>query len=294
MLDKPGGITSNAALQRARRLYANSKAGHSGTLDPLACGLLPICFGEATKFAQILSDSDKRYEATIVLGWRSSTGDSEGELVECELRKYSDSELSETLDSLTGEIDQIPPMHSAVKVGGTRLYTLARKGVEVARKPRKVTIHEIRLIDSSRRELRIAIVCSKGTYIRSLAQELGERLGCGGYLGRLRRTGVGPFSSDDAVDFDELEALDAQQRLALVRPVDALVASLPAIVLRSDELERLQHGLEVAGNGAACHAKLIRIYDHHGHFFGVGRGDADGRLRASRLVSHGYWKSLSP
>ncbi len=250
--------------------------------------------GEATKFSRFLSDSEKRYEAVIVLGWRSSTGDSEGDLEIGRRQAISDDELSRAIDSLIGEIDQIPPMYSAVKVAGTRLYHLARQGISVDRSPRKVTIREFRLMGRGEESLQVSVVCSKGTYIRALAEELGERLGCGGYLGSLRRTGVGPISSDGAIGFEALEALAPHEKLVQLRSVDSLAADLSAITLDRDEVKRLQHGLAICRKSEAVDAELFRIYDEEGRFFGIAEAQADGRLRAKRLVSQRYWEMVSP
>jgi len=195
LFDKPLGVSSNKALQQVKNLYFASKAGHTGSLDPLATGLLPICFGGATKVSAFLLDADKRYQVRVKLGETTSTADSEGEVLQTRpTESVTAEQLNQTLQQFVGEIEQIPPMYSALKHQGERLYKLARDGVEVERKPRQVTIHEIRLLTCDLPEFELDVHCSKGTYIRTLAEDIGELLGCGGHVIGLRRTQVGPFS----------------------------------------------------------------------------------------------------
>jgi tRNA pseudouridine55 synthase len=243
LLDKPVGLSSNTALQRAKRLYRAQKAGHTGTLDPLASGLLPLCFGAATKFAQVSLDADKSYVATLQLGRTTTTGDAEGEvLVERPVRVDSAS-IDAACARLTGTIDQLPPMYSALKKDGRALYDYARAGIEVERAPRRVTIHELRVRDWQADRLVLDVVCSKGTYVRTLAEDLGELLGCGAHLAALRRTASGTLKVEQAVTLDRLEALSDAERDALLLAPDTLIADWPAWQLSTEEAARFLTGL---------------------------------------------------
>lgn len=213
LLDKPIGLTSNDALQKARRLFSAAKGGHTGTLDPLATGLLPLCFGEATKFSADLLDADKTYEAIIKLGVTTDSGDAEGQVISTATVNVSEADIVSVLPQFTGDIQQIPPMHSALKRNGRPLYELARQGIEVERAPRAVTIHAIDLLAFSGDTLTLRVACSKGTYIRVLAADIGAALGCGAHLIGLRRTVVGDLDLANAVTLAELEALDENSTL---------------------------------------------------------------------------------
>ena len=283
LLDKPLGISSNVALQRVRRLYAWSKAGHTGTLDPLATGLLPICLGEATKFSQTLLDADKSYEASIRLGFISSTGDAEGALEPYGNPDFTAAQLQMVLDSFIGPSDQIPPMHSALKKDGKPLYRYARAGETVVRVPRKIMINTLQCIESKEDVLKISVGCSKGTYIRVLAEDIGKALGCGGYLMALRRTGIRDLMLGDAIGLDRLGEMDETTRAAHLLPVDRLVDALPVVYLGLDASQRVINGLAVSDTGAA--AGLVRLYDSTGAFMGVGERRGDGSLIPKRLVS---------
>ena len=283
LLDKPPGISSNAALQRVRRLYEWSKAGHTGTLDPLASGLLPICLGEATKFSHALLDADKSYEASIALGFTSSTGDAEGALERFAKPAFTSDRLKAVLNSFIGPIDQLPPMHSALKKDGRALYTYARAGVTVSRQPRKVIINAIELIKYSDNIVTIHVDCSKGTYIRVLAEDVGKSLGCGGYLWSLRRTRIRELTLANSVGLDELGDMNEPSRLARLLPIDRLVETLPALHLSHEAGQRLIKGLALADTDIA--AGLVRLYDAMGSFLGVGERRDDGTLVAKRLVS---------
>lgn len=283
LLDKPRGISSNAALQRVRRLYAWTKAGHTGTLDPLATGLLPICLGEATKFSHALLDADKSYQASIRLGFTSSTGDAEGTLEACGKPEFTTDRLQQVLDSFVGALDQIPPMHSALKMAGKPLYRYARAGASVVRQPRKILVSWIKSIENTQDTLRISVRCSKGTYIRVLAEDIGRALGCGGYLLALRRTGIRDLGLECAIGLDKLGEMDEPARIAQLLPVDRLVEILPAIYLDQQASQRLVNGL-VVGNAAVA-AGLVRLYDSSRMFMGVGESRSDGSLVSKRLVS---------
>jgi tRNA pseudouridine55 synthase len=243
LLDKPVGLSSNDALQQAKRWLRAEKAGHTGTLDPLASGLLPLTFGAATKFSQVSLDADKRYLATLRLGVTTTTGDLEGSPVLERPVDITRADLDAACLRFAGAIDQRPPMHSALKHEGRALYEYARQGIEVDRAVRRVVIHRIDILDWQAASLVIEIVCSKGTYVRTLAESIGEALGCGAHLVALRRTGSGPLAIDDAITLDELAALDETQRDARLLPPDALLADWTAVRLPADEAGRFLTGL---------------------------------------------------
>jgi tRNA pseudouridine55 synthase len=281
LLDKPGGMTSNGALQATRRLFSAAKAGHTGTLDPLATGLLPLCFGEATKFSQGLFDADKRYLAGLVLGTRTDTADADGTLIASRPVLAARAEIESALARFVGEIDQIPPMYSALKRDGRPLYELARQGVEVERAPRRVRIYSIELLGFDGNVLEIEVHCSKGTYIRTLADDVGEVLGCGAHLGSLRRTATGGFDLVDAVTLDALEQGDSAFRHSRLLPPDALVGNLPRVDLDARTTAQFLHGQAVAGMGASEN-RSYRVYGA-GRFLGVAEGGG-GLLAPRRLV----------
>ncbi len=281
LLDKPIGLTSNDALQKARRLFSAAKGGHTGTLDPLATGLLPLCFGEATKFSADLLDADKTYEAEIKLGVTTDSGDAEGEIIATAAVDVEKSEIFRVLPQFAGDIRQIPPMHSALKRNGRPLYELARKGIEVEREPRAVTIHAIDILSLAGDTLSLRVACSKGTYIRVLAADIGKALGCGAHLTGLRRTVVGDLGLAGSVTLAELEALDEAGRSEYLQPVDALLHSLPLVTVEGEAAERFRHGNPV--DLAAGLAGKIRVYAD-GRLIGIGEPGADGRLWPKRLV----------
>lgn len=281
LLDKPIGLTSNDALQKARRLFSAAKGGHTGTLDPLATGLLPLCFGEATKFSADLLDADKTYEAELKLGVTTDSGDAEGEIIATAAVDVAESDISRVLPQFTGDIEQIPPMHSALKRNGRPLYELARKGIEVEREPRAVFIHAIDLLSFAGDRLTLRVACSKGTYIRVLAADIGKALGCGAHLAGLRRTVVGDLDLARSVTLAELESLDEAGRAEHLQPVDALLHSLPVVMLEGEDAERFRHGNPV--DLAAGLAGKIRVYADD-RLIGVGEPGADGRLWPKRLV----------
>lgn len=285
LLDKAGGMTSNYALQGARRLFSAAKAGHTGTLDPLATGLLPLCFGEATKFSADLLDADKTYEAELLFGATTDTGDSDGLIVSRRPIAFGEAELVAALARFRGPISQIPPMYSALKRDGKPLYELARQGVTVERQARAVTIHELLLLEFSGERCRLQVTCSKGTYIRTLAEDVGEVLGCGAHLTALRRTAVGPLQVADALTLEQLNGLSEAQRLACLLPPDALLQSLPVIRLGAEAALRFAHGNPVSfadgGNGISGRC---RVYNES-TLLGLGEAETTGQVKPRRLVS---------
>ncbi|GAB4120200.1 MAG: tRNA pseudouridine(55) synthase TruB [Sideroxydans sp.] len=282
LFDKPLQLSSNVALQKVRRLFRAEKAGHTGTLDPLATGLLPICFGEATKFTHALLDADKRYLATVRLGRRTSTGDAEGEVVEQRAVKVDAEQLHRVLRAFTGVIHQLPPMYSALKYQGKPLYEYIRQGETVERSARPVIIHELNLQHRAGDELVLDVRCSKGTYIRTLAEDIGEALGCGAHLAGLRRTGIGAFRLEDAMALPQLEAMDEAGRDARLMPLDSLVLDLPKLELDAVQAERLAQGQRLALQDG-CPDGRRRMYVAEA-FIGLGDLTA-GRLSPERLLS---------
>ena len=284
LLDKPSGLSSNTALQKARRLFSAAKAGHTGTLDPLATGLLPLCFGEATKFSADLLEADKTYDADILFGVTTDTGDAEGEVLERREVRFGADDLDAVLARFRGAITQVPPMYSALKRDGRPLYELARQGVEVERQPRAVTIHALQLLDRSGERCRLRVTCSKGTYIRTLAEDIGAALGCGAHLEALRRIGVGALRIADAVSLEELELLDETARQARLSPVDTLLQSLPAVVLGEDLAQRFAHGNPVNVATDACSPGKCSVYAGE-RLLGVGEFATGGTVSPRRLVA---------
>ncbi|MFY9512291.1 MAG: tRNA pseudouridine(55) synthase TruB [Rubrivivax sp.] len=284
LLDKPLGWTSNDALQKAKGLLRAEKGGHTGTLDPLATGLLPLCFGAATKFSQVSLDADKAYRATVRLGQRTSTGDREGEIVaELPVDAIERAAIDAVLPRFTGAVDQLPPMHSALKHQGRALYDYAREGVEVQRESRRVTIHAIDIVDWQSPTLVIDVRCSKGTYIRTLAEDIGTALGCGAHLAALRRTASGPLTLAHAVTMDELVELDEAARQALLQPVDLLLAGWPEVRLPDDEAGRFLTGLR--RRVALADAPAVRVYGSNPPAFLGSAHISGGELIADRLLS---------
>ncbi|AOK52582.1 tRNA pseudouridine synthase B [Burkholderia stagnalis] len=286
LLDKPVGLSSNDALIRAKRLYLAKKAGHTGTLDPLASGLLPLCFGEATKFSQDLLEADKTYEATMRLGVRTATGDAEGEVLDTRPVACDRAAVDAALARFTGEIVQVPPMYSALKRDGKPLYEYARAGQTVEREGRAVTIHVLELLACDLPDVTFRVTCSKGTYVRTLAEDIGEALGCGAHLTMLRRTGVGALTLDHAVTLDALSDADAAARDAWLQPVDALLSTFPLVRLDDECAKRFLHGqrlrLSELGTIDANEGERVRVYDAT-RLLGVARA-ANGVLAPERLV----------
>lgn len=282
LLDKPPGITSNAALQTARRLFSAAKAGHTGTLDPLASGLLPLCFGEATKFAFDLLNADKTYEAEVLFGSATDTGDAEGTVIRRSPVDFTADDLSAALARFRGPIRQIPPMYSALKRQGQALYTLARQGIEVEREAREVIIHELCVVAHAGDRCRLRLTCSKGTYVRSLAVDLGEALGCAAHLSALRRTAVGALDVAGAQTLDALAALPEERRADHLLAPDHLLQSLPAVQLDESAGLRFVHG-----NPVVCPQPpgRYRVYEASGRLLGVGEiGAAAAELQPRRVV----------
>lgn len=251
LLDKPLGLSSNQALQKAKWLLRAEKAGHTGTLDPLASGVLPLCFGAATKFSQIHLDADKTYETVVRLGVKTSTGDAEGDVIQTRDVACTPGQVVEVLDRFMGPIAQVPPMHSALKKDGKPLYEYARQGETVEREARHVVIHDLDLLDMQLQGdepfLRLHVRCSKGTYIRTLGEDIAEALGCGGHLSMLRRTETGPFDASQCITLDALEALDENERMALLLPVPALLGGHENVTLDADDAGRFLSGLRRRG-----------------------------------------------
>ncbi|UXY17091.1 tRNA pseudouridine(55) synthase TruB [Chitiniphilus purpureus] len=290
LLDKPFGFSSNKALQKARWLLNAEKAGHTGVLDPFATGLLPLCLGEATKFAQRMLDADKGYRATIRLGEVSSTLDGEGDIVASGTPPAERSVIEAALHAFRGEIEQIPPMHSALKFEGRALYEYARAGLDIPRAARRVTLYALDIVEYADGCLVLDVRCSKGTYIRSLADDLGRALGCGAYLAGLVRTRTAGFTLDQAIGLDELERLDPPARLARLLPADALVQDLPALHCNDADTRRIVQGMSARPPGAA--PGLFRLYgveqsQDNARFLGLGEVGADGVLRSKRLLATG-------
>jgi len=290
LLDKPLGLSSNHALQKARRLLNAEKAGHTGTLDPLASGLLPLCFGAATKFSQASLDADKRYTATLHLGVTTTTGDLEGEVVERRPVVVDRSALEAALARFTGAIDQRPPMHSALKHEGKALYEYARQGIEVDRKVRRVTIHALDILDWHDALLTLDVRCSKGTYVRTLAEDIGVALGCGAHLAALRRTGSGALSVDDAITLDALEALPEVERDRLLQSPDVLLADWPAWRLSAEEAARFLTGLRRRVD--APDAPRVRVYGPEARALLGAAHITAGELIPDRLLSPAEVQSL--
>ena len=294
LLDKPLGVSSNHALQSVKRLYEAAKAGHTGSLDPLATGVLPLCFGEATKFSQYLLDADKAYESTFVRGTVTDTGDAEGRVLEDkDASGVTESDVITALQAFEGDIEQIPSMFSAIKQGGQPLYKLARKGLEVERKPRSVVIKTLQLRafrGGERPEADIYLECSKGTYVRSLAEDLGRAIGCGAFVSALRRTRAGPFGIEDSMTLNALEALkgvgESGQLDTLLLPTDAALGALPLVRLSESSGFYMRQGQPVmVSNGPRD--GIVRVALDSGEFLGVGEMLDDGRVAPRRLIVTG-------
>lgn len=293
LLDKPLGDSSNAALQRVKRLFDARKAGHTGSLDPLATGLLPLCFGHATKLSEFLLGSDKRYWVRVKLGVTTTTADAEGEVVsERPAEHIGQADVEQVLPQFTGRIKQLPPMYSAVKHKGQRLYELAREGQEVEREPREIDIHALEVVNFEGPEFELNVHCSKGTYVRTLAEDIGEKLGVGAYVTALRRTGVGPYREADMVTMDKINELRDQVREQqswacldeILLPLDTALHDWPEVRLTEDLLFYLRQGQPVLVPKSPSGGQ-IRLYDPSGKFIGAGEIDDDGRVAPKRLLS---------
>ena len=284
LLDKPAGLTSNTALQKAKRLYRAEKAGHTGTLDPFATGLLPLCLGEATKFSQFLLDADKVYLAEVKFGVCTSSGDLDGEVIAIRSVDLLEPQVRRALEGFLGEIEQVPPMHSALKHQGRPLYEYARKGIEIERPARRVVVHSLELESFTGDACVLRVHCGKGFYVRALADDLGEVLGCGAHLSGLRRTAVGRFDIADAVTQTQLEACSEPERDERLLPADALITELPELALDPESAWQISHGQTVWLPRLRVGA-VHRIYAPDGRFLGVAAVDEDGKLAPRRLTA---------
>ena len=284
LLDKPYAMTSNAALQTARRLLNAQKAGHTGTLDPLASGLLALTFGEATKFSADLLHADKTYIAGIKLGQKTTTGDLEGDFLQTRPVRVNRADIEKALDAFRGDILQVPPMFSALKREGKTLYDLAREGVSIEREARSVRIEKLEILEFADELLTVEVTCSKGTYIRVLAEDIGEALGCGAHLASLRRTKVGALSLEDAVTLQALETMSVDERLATLKPLDALMQTLPAVHLSENDRVRFCHGQRLALGLPSC--PRVRVYGPDEQMVGTARVNERGVLEPERLIAN--------
>jgi tRNA pseudouridine55 synthase len=287
LLDKPVGISSNKALQTARSIFKANKAGHTGSLDPLASGMLPICFGEATKYSNYLLDASKRYRAICQLGKTTTTGDAEGDVTSESTLQIVQEDVTRVLDQFVGCLDQIPPMHSAVKHKGQRLYRLARKGLEVDRTARRIEIYSLEIVDFIAEQLVIDVHCSKGTYIRTLAEDIGKALGCGAYLAGLDRTGVSPFWEYSRYSIDQLREiaeLGTEDLDRCLLPVNSALAELPEFRLDSVTADFLKQGQVVQLDNPPPPGLLSLVLES-GHFLGIGEVDLNGKISPKRLMN---------
>lgn len=288
VLDKSAGMSSNGVLQHVKRLYDAKKAGHTGNLDVPATGLLPICLGEATKVSAFLLDANKSYRARCKLGVTTTTGDAAGEvLTNSPVPEISESDLEKVLKNFSGEIAQVPPMYSALKYNGKRLYELAYKGIEVERKSRKITIHSIKLLDLDKDEFEIEVSCTKGTYIRTLAEDIGHELGCGAHILTLRRLEAEPFNESQMVTSAKLQEVAEQgmeQLDKLLLPMDIALTHFPEVRLSEDMAYYLCRGQAITVSGLPKSGRL-RIYNNLDQFLGLGEVSDDGRLAPKRLIN---------
>jgi tRNA pseudouridine55 synthase len=288
LLDKPMGLTSNQALQEVKFLYKAAKAGHTGSLDPLATGLLPICFGEATKMSAFLLDADKHYRVRVKLGVTTTTADAEGEILETrDPGAVSEAQIRAVLEEFVGEQQQLPPMYSAVKHNGERLYKLARKGVEVERETRTIQVHALTLQGLELPEFVMDVHCSKGTYVRTLAEDIGKRLGCGAHVSGLRRTGVGPYEDGSLHSLEALQEAFRDKRFAemdaWLLPLESALSEWPEVNLTPDAAFYLKQGQPVLVPNAPT-SGWVRLYANHSEFVGVGEILDDGRVAPKRLL----------
>ena len=288
LLDKPQGMSSNDIMQKVKRIFQANKAGHTGALDPLATGMLPICLGEATKFSQFLLDADKRYLVTAKLGERTDTSDAEGQIVETREVKVKTPEILTALEQFRGNILQVPTMFSALKHNGKPLYEYARQGITVEREARPITIFELNFIEYNAPYLTLEVHCSKGTYIRTLVDDLGEDLGCGGHVTMLRRTAVADYPTEKMLDWHALQNLAEQQDLALLDalllPMDTAVAKLPALTLDENQTQGIGFGQRIKFNNPNRLQGQVRLFSHENRFLGVAVIDENNVIRPQRLV----------
>lgn len=295
LLDKPVGISSNLALQKARRLFNAEKAGHTGVLDPLASGLLPVCLGEATKFAQYLLDADKAYTATLKLGEATTTGDAEGELIDVADKIIELIDFQAACAALTGEIRQVPPMFSALKHEGKPLYEYARQGIVIERKPRDITIYQIDIIEFNFPKAVIDVHCSKGTYIRTLSEDIAKKINNFAHLTALRRIATAGFEIEQTHTLDKLSHLSESERDALLLPCDVLVQHLPRVDLDDDSVKKLRFGQTVPFSGSLKSNTPVRAYGLAGEFVGLVEYFSHHHcLKAVRLMNTGSLKNTNP
>ena len=288
LLDKPQGMSSNDIMQKVKRIFQANKAGHTGALDPLATGMLPICLGEATKFSQFLLDADKRYLVTAKLGERTDTSDAEGQIVETRDVNVKTSEILTALEQFRGDILQVPTMFSALKYNGKPLYEYARQGITVEREARPITIFELNFIEYNAPYLTLEVHCSKGTYIRTLVDDLGEALGCGAHVTMLRRTAVADYPTEKILDWNALQALVEPQDLslldALLLPIDTAVAKLPALTLNESQTQGIGFGQRIKFDNPNRLQGQVRLFSHENRFLGVAVIDENNVIRPQRLV----------
>jgi len=287
LLDKRLSVSSNRALQEVRRLYNANKAGHTGSLDPLATGLLPLCFGEATKVSAMMLDDNKRYQVVVKLGVMTDTGDAEGKIIEEKpVPELSAEEIEECLQGFTGEIDQVPPMYSALKHNGKKLYELAREGKVIERKARKITIFDLKLLSATSDSLTLDVFCSKGTYIRSLAEDIGHKLGCGGTVVELRRIQAGQFKIEDALTIDQLQQMEPEELKGLLIDVDKPLEGMPALELSASQAILIRQGQQIKMEKTETIQGMVRMYSEQ-VFLGLGEMLLDGKLLPKKIFNLG-------
>ena len=284
LIDKPLGFSSNQALSKIKWIFSAKKAGHTGTLDPLATGLLPICFGEATKFSSHLLNSEKTYEASIKLGWKSSTGDAEGKLTESKIISLSLEKLQKELKSFIGLSKQTPPMFSALKYNGQPLYKLAREGVKIERQEREINILELILLNYSKNIIKIEVTCSKGTYIRTLAEDIASKLGMDGYLTQLRRTKIGKLNINEAFSIENISTLSSDKRKSCIKPTEVLVDRYPKLILLDSEVDFIKNGQPIKCK-KKLNTEIYTLFTKNKAFIGLGEIDSNNLLKVVRLIS---------
>ncbi|MFC3908905.1 tRNA pseudouridine(55) synthase TruB [Legionella dresdenensis] len=286
LVNKPQGLSSNAVLQKVRHIYHARKAGHTGSLDPLATGMLPVCFGEATKYCQYLLDADKSYVATGLLGIRTSTGDAQGEIIsQTDNFEVTRQQLDQSIARFSGVIQQVPPMFSALKHNGTPLYRLARAGQTIERKAREVTVHQLELLDFDGRQFTIKVSCSKGTYIRSLIEDIGEVLGCGANVTVLHRLYTAGFDAEPMYELDELRQLNQEQLQERLLPLERAVQYMPLLQLNEMQITQLRQGRIISDSLSPQESGLYRIHNDKGQFVGLAEFDRQGSLKVKRFLA---------
>lgn len=285
LLDKRLGVSSNKALQEVKRLFNANKAGHTGSLDPLATGLLPLCFGEATKVSAMMLDDNKRYQVVVKLGVMTNTGDAEGEVIEKKtVPELTLAEIKRCLQPFVGEIDQVPPMFSALKHNGRKLYELAREGKTIERKSRRISIFELNLLDYTPETLTLDVSCSKGTYIRSLAEDIGHKLGCGGTVAALRRTQAGQFKIEDALSIEQLKEMDLAELMDSLVDVDKPLDDIPVLELAPKQAVLIRQGQKISTEGIEVALGMVRMYSEQ-VFLGLGELLLDGKLVPKKIFN---------